>query len=82
VMIKPSPEKRALVGDVMKFRYFLRDLYTHRRKNLRQSLSGWPSGKRDKTDIDAKLAELGIDGSLRAEALDLPQHLALCKVFG
>jgi 16S rRNA (adenine1518-N6/adenine1519-N6)-dimethyltransferase len=82
VMIKPSVAKRAIVGDVLKFRYFLRDLYTHRRKNLRQALSGWPSGRRDKVEIDAKLVELGIDGSLRAEALDLGQHLALCQVFG
>lgn len=82
VMIKPNAAKRAAVGDVRRFRNFLRDLYTHRRKNLRQGLSGWPSGRRDKVDIDAKLAELGIDGTIRAEALDLEQHLKLCQVFG
>jgi 16S rRNA (adenine1518-N6/adenine1519-N6)-dimethyltransferase len=35
VMIKPQAAKRARVGDVGRFRRFLRDLYTHRRKNLR-----------------------------------------------
>ena len=69
VLIKPNAEKRAKVGDVPKFRAFLRDLYVHRRKNLRQALVGWPSGHRDKKDVDAKLAELGIDGTVRSESL-------------
>jgi 16S rRNA (adenine1518-N6/adenine1519-N6)-dimethyltransferase len=82
VMIKPNAEKRAKVGDVLKFRVFLRDLYVHRRKNLRQALSGWPTGARDKKDVDAKLAELGIDGTLRSETLNIEQHLRLCAAFG
>jgi 16S rRNA (adenine1518-N6/adenine1519-N6)-dimethyltransferase len=82
VLIKPSAEKRAKVGDVAKFRAFLRDLYVHRRKNLRQALVGWPTGRKDKKDVDARLAELGIDGTLRSEALDLEQHLRLSAAFG
>lgn len=81
VKITPNAAKRAKVGDVPKFRAFLRDLYTHRRKNLRQALSGWPSGRKDKADIDAKLKALDIDGTLRSEALDLEQHLRLSTVF-
>ncbi len=81
VMIRPNPEKRAKIGDVVRFRTFLRDLYVHRRKNLRAGLIGWPSGRRDKAEVDAKLAELGIDGGLRAEALDLDQHLRLSNAF-
>jgi 16S rRNA (adenine1518-N6/adenine1519-N6)-dimethyltransferase len=82
VLIKPNAEKRAKVGDVVKFRVFLRDLYVHRRKNLRQALVGWPTGHREKKDVDAKLAELGIDGTVRSEALDLEQHLRLSAAFG
>ena len=82
VMIKPNPEKRAKIGDVVRFRVFLRDLYVHRRKNLRAALIGWPSGRREKTEVDAKLLELGIDGGLRAEALDLEQHRILSLAFG
>jgi 16S rRNA (adenine1518-N6/adenine1519-N6)-dimethyltransferase len=82
VKIVPNAEKRAKVGDVPRFRAFLRDLYVHRRKNLRQALSGWPSGRKDKSEVDAKLKELGVDGTVRAEALDLDQHLALSRVFG
>jgi 16S rRNA (adenine1518-N6/adenine1519-N6)-dimethyltransferase len=81
VKIVPNPEKRGRVGDVGKFRVFLRDLYSHRRKNLRGALAGWPSGRRDKAEVDRKLAELGIDGSIRAEELDVEQHLRLCAAF-
>jgi 16S rRNA (adenine1518-N6/adenine1519-N6)-dimethyltransferase len=81
VKIAPNAEKRAKVGDVQKFRTFLRDLYSHRRKNLRGALAGWPSGKREKPDVDRKLAEIGIDGSQRAETLDIEQHLRLCAAF-
>lgn len=81
VLIRPNADKRALIPDPRAFRAFLRDLYTHRRKNLRQAISGWPSGRRDKKEVDAKLAELGIDGSVRAETLDLEQHRRLCAAF-
>jgi 16S rRNA (adenine1518-N6/adenine1519-N6)-dimethyltransferase len=81
VLIRPSTAKRAHVGDVHVFRSFLRDLYVHRRKNLRGALSGLPTGRRDKAEVDAHLAELGIPGTSRAEALDLEQHLQLCRVF-
>jgi 16S rRNA (adenine1518-N6/adenine1519-N6)-dimethyltransferase len=86
VMVRPNPEKRAHViatcRSVQTFREFLRDLYVHRRKNLRGGLVGSPRGRREKGDVDAKLAELGIDGTLRAEALDVEQHLRLCAAFG
>ena len=82
VLIRPEAEKRARVGDVLRFRHFLRDLYVHRRKNLRGGLAGLPSGRRDKAEVDQKLAQLGIDGTLRAETLDVEQHLRLCEMFG
>jgi 16S rRNA (adenine1518-N6/adenine1519-N6)-dimethyltransferase len=82
VRITPNPTKRAHVGDVKKFREFLRDLYTLRRKNLRAALAGWPRGKSDKAEVDAKLKSIGIDGNARAESLDVEQHLTLCRAFG
>ena len=82
VLIRPSAAKRAHVGDVMRFRNFLRDLYVHRRKNLRGALVSLPHADFSKEDVDAKLAELGIDGTTRAEALDLEHHLCLCRAFG
>jgi 16S rRNA (adenine1518-N6/adenine1519-N6)-dimethyltransferase len=81
VKIVPSAEKRARVGDVAKFRSFLRDLYVHRRKNLRGALSGWPAGRREKDEVDAMLNRLSIDGTVRSETLDLDQHRRLCEAF-
>ncbi|HTK76642.1 MAG TPA: 16S rRNA (adenine(1518)-N(6)/adenine(1519)-N(6))-dimethyltransferase RsmA [Gemmataceae bacterium] len=82
VLIRPDAGKRANVGDMQRFRHFLRDLYVHRRKNLRGALAGWPSGRRDKAEVDAKLAALGLPGTTRAEDLDVEQHLRLCAAFG
>jgi 16S rRNA (adenine1518-N6/adenine1519-N6)-dimethyltransferase len=82
VLIRPNRDKRARVPDVQRFRNFLRDLYTHRRKNLRGALVSMPSGRRAKEDVDRHLAELGFEGTLRAETLDVEQHLRLCEVFG
>ena len=82
VCLRPNAVKRQHVGDPRRFRAFLRDLYVHRRKNLRGALAALPGRDLSKSDVDARLAELGIDGALRAEALDLEQHLRLCAVFG
>ncbi|MFN4260179.1 MAG: 16S rRNA (adenine(1518)-N(6)/adenine(1519)-N(6))-dimethyltransferase RsmA [Gemmataceae bacterium] len=82
VRVQPIAAKRARVGDVARFRNFLRELYVHRRKNLRGALTSWPSGRRDKAEVDRHLAELGLDGAARAETLTIQQHLRLCAVFG
>ncbi len=82
VCIRPNAARRAQVGDVLRFRHFLRDLYSHRRKNLRGGLLALPGEKRDKAEVDRKLAELGLDGTTRAEDLDIEQHLRLCAAFG
>lgn len=81
VLIRPDAAKRAHVGDVQAFRHFLRDLYSHRRKNLRGGLTAFPGQRFDKPTVDRKLAELGLDGTLRAETLDIEQHLRLCRAF-
>lgn len=82
VCVRPDAEKRAKVGDVRRLRNFLRDLYTHRRKNLRGAILGFHGHPYSKPEVDAKLAELGLDVTVRAEALDLEQHHRLCAVFG
>ncbi len=82
VRIDPDPQKRQSVGDVERFRVFLRDLYTHRRKNLRMALSSLPSGRRSKHEVDQTLVELGFDGNIRAEQLNIVDHQRLCAAFG
>jgi 16S rRNA (adenine1518-N6/adenine1519-N6)-dimethyltransferase len=81
VAIYPKADKRAHVGDVHAFRTFLRDLYVHRRKNLRGALAGMAGRKWDKAEVDRRLAGLGLDGTRRAEDLDLEQHLRLAAAF-
>jgi 16S rRNA (adenine1518-N6/adenine1519-N6)-dimethyltransferase len=82
VLIRPSAARRAHVGDVVRFRNFLRDLYAHRRKNLRGGLVAMAGRDWDKPEVDRRLENLGIDGTVRAETLDLEQHLRLCQAFG
>jgi 16S rRNA (adenine1518-N6/adenine1519-N6)-dimethyltransferase len=82
VCIRPNDAKRAHVGKPLRFRVFLRDLYVHRRKNLRGALAALPDCDLSKNEVDERLAQLGIDGTLRAEALDREQHLALSAIFG
>ncbi len=82
VCIRPRADKRRHVGDPLRLRAFLRDLYVHRRKNLRGALASLPNRDLSKSEVDARLAELGIAGSLRAEALDVEQHLRLRERFG
>lgn len=82
VSIRPNTAKRAQVENVHRFRSFLRDLYTHRRKNLRGALAALPSGRREKSEVDRQLSELGLEGTRRAEELTIEQHLQLCSVFG
>jgi 16S rRNA (adenine1518-N6/adenine1519-N6)-dimethyltransferase len=81
VLIRPNAEKAKRVPDRKAWRAFLRDLYTQRRKNLRQALSGWPGGRRDKKEVDTKLAAAGFDGSVRAETLSVEEHLKLWATF-
>jgi 16S rRNA (adenine1518-N6/adenine1519-N6)-dimethyltransferase len=81
VRIRPSAAKRGVVGDVRRFRTFLRDLYAHRRKNLRGALLGLHGRPFTKAEVDQRLAALGIDGTLRAESLGLEEHLRLCGGF-
>jgi 16S rRNA (adenine1518-N6/adenine1519-N6)-dimethyltransferase len=85
VIVRPDTARRAhvieMVGGVQPFRNFLRDLYAHRRKNLRGALISRQGSELAKSEVDAKLAKLGLDGKTRAECLDLEQHLRLCQAF-
>jgi 16S rRNA (adenine1518-N6/adenine1519-N6)-dimethyltransferase len=81
VLIRPNAEKRKLIPDVKRFRYFLRDLYSHRRKNLRGGLISLTGNQHQKSIVDDKLTELGYTGTERAEMLTIAQHVELCEAF-
>ena len=65
-----------------RWRNFLRDLYCHRRKNVRGALASLPGQILEKPEIDTRLAAAGIDGNRRAETMGIEEHLRLCEVFG
>jgi 16S rRNA (adenine1518-N6/adenine1519-N6)-dimethyltransferase len=80
VSIRPDPSRRAAL-DVPWFHAIVRRIFLHRRKNLRHVLAGlWPDRWR-KAEVDAWLKERGIDGQLRAEALDIAQFRTLASAL-
>lgn len=81
VKIVPSAVKRANVGDVPAFREFLHYLYLHRRKNLRGGLLAFLGERFDKPSLDEHLAQHGVDGQIRAEALSVAEHVRLFHSF-
>lgn len=81
VKIVPNAGKRKLIPDVPRFRNFLRDLYSHRRKNLRGALISCTGHQHEKAIVDARLATLGYTGTERAETLTIAQHVQLCEAF-
>jgi 16S rRNA (adenine1518-N6/adenine1519-N6)-dimethyltransferase len=81
VKIVPSAKKRKAIADVQRFRDFLRDLYSHRRKNLRGAIIAMTGRQHEKSVVDVTLAKLGYAGTERAETLSIAQHLELCEAF-
>lgn len=92
VRVESDPQARALLEGRLarpegppameRWRNFLRDLYCHRRKNLRGALHSLPEQELAKPEIDARLAAAGIDGNRRAETMPVEDHVRLCELFG
>jgi 16S rRNA (adenine1518-N6/adenine1519-N6)-dimethyltransferase len=79
VLLVPRAEKRAAIADLEWFHAVVRRVFLHRRKNLRGVLATiWPWSK---SEVDAFLAEQGLDGQLRAEALNVPEWIALADAL-
>ena len=74
------PTPTGITG-VQVFRFFLRDLYAHRRKNLRGAILSMQNNAWTKEEVDQKLLKLNIPGNERAEVLSIEQHQSLCKEF-
>jgi len=77
VAITPDPARRASVGEVDWFHSVVRRVFLHRRKNLRGVLHALYRDRLGKPEIDALLESLGLVGTVRAEALDVEEFLAL-----
>ncbi len=81
VSIRSNPEKRTLVGNVPEFHDLVRRMFLHRRKYMRHVLADIWRDQWSKADVDAWLAERGLSGQLRAEALDVEEFIALAHAL-
>jgi 16S rRNA (adenine1518-N6/adenine1519-N6)-dimethyltransferase len=77
VSIRPDPAKRAAVGDVAWFHQVVRQVFLHRRKNLRRVLYSLWRDRWKKPEVDAFLDGLGLTGMVRAEAMNVEEMIAL-----
>jgi len=82
ISIRPNAAKRALVGDVAWFHQVVRQIFLHRRKNLRRVLYSLWRGQWTKPEVDAMLEELGLTGLVRAEAMNVEELLSLAEKLG
>lgn len=67
--IDVDPARRTDLADVRAMHRFVRDLFLHRRKNLRAAIASIPGYKRLKPALDEVLAGLGLAPDDRAERL-------------
>ena len=82
VCLVPGASKKAGVGDLPWFHSVVRQIFLHRRKNLRRVIySLWRDRWVDKAEVDALLDGLGLTGQVRAEAMSVPQHITLAAAL-
>ncbi len=77
VMLVPDPAKREAVGDVDWFHAVVRSVFLHRRKNLRGVLYALHRDRWTKPEVDTLLESLGLEGGIRAEAMDVDEFISL-----
>lgn len=81
VKIVPRPEKRAALADLSWFHRLVRDIYLHRRKNLRSALEPLYQGQLSREELDKILRQNGFDPQGRAEALSVSDHIRLSEIL-
>lgn len=79
VHIEVDPLRRAALGDPVFFHRLVRLLFCHRRKFLRSELLAAARGRLTKPQVDEILAEVELDGTARAESLDVSALVRLSE---
>ncbi|MBN2218129.1 MAG: ribosomal RNA small subunit methyltransferase A [Pirellulales bacterium] len=77
VQIELDESLRGRIADRAFFHSFVRAMFFHRRKFLRSVLVSAVKDRLDKPAVDEILQRLGLDGTLRAEQLDVATMLSL-----
>jgi len=81
VKVVPDPARRAAIADLPWFHDLVRQVFNHRRKNLRVVLHGLGRDRWSKPEVDTMLDGLGLTGLVRAEAMDVAEFLALADAL-
>jgi 16S rRNA (adenine1518-N6/adenine1519-N6)-dimethyltransferase len=81
VSIVPDPARRAAVGDLGWFHTVVRQVFLHRRKNLRRVLYSLWRDRWTKPEVDAMLEGLGLTGLVRAEAMNVEEFRSLADAL-
>ena len=79
IQITLDESLRRRIPDRPFFHEFVRAMFCHRRKFLRSELLSVVKGRLGKPEVDALLAQLNLDGTARAESLEVDAMLALCE---
>ncbi|AGA31593.1 16S rRNA (adenine(1518)-N(6)/adenine(1519)-N(6))-dimethyltransferase RsmA [Singulisphaera acidiphila] len=82
ISIRPDASKRALVHNLAWFHQTIRQLFLHRRKNLRRVLYSLWRDRWTKLEVDTFLEGLGLTGLVRAEAMNVEELLTLTQQLG
>ena len=79
----PSPKKSlfALIADLPWFHWVVRQIFLHRRKNLRGVLYSLWRHAWTKPEVDTLLESLGLSGTIRAEAMDVEEFISLADAL-
>ncbi len=77
IALTPNEAKRAAIGDLPWFHSVVRRIFLHRRKNLRRVIYSLWRDRLTKTEVDELLDGLGLTGQVRAEAMNVEEHIAL-----
>ncbi len=76
-----NEKKRAKIPNLRFFHEFVRALFFHRRKFIRSVLCSAFKGRVEKETVDRILAEMNLEGEIRAETLEVKTILALSEKF-
>ena len=77
VQITLDDQLRERIDDRASFHRFVRSMFFHRRKFLRSELLGALKNRLGKPEVDRILDQVGLEGTIRAERLDVETMLAL-----
>ncbi len=78
--IRPQKVLRMRIADCQHFHALVRGIFIHRRKFLRSALASAVKDRLDKSEVDAVLAEMELDSTVRAEQLTPQQMIELAEL--